>query len=264
MAMKLKVTKSDGSIVELSPHFTQGRPNLYNSVGEPNYSKEDWERLIGYQQGILDRIREWNLYEYIGEPGRMEGEYRKRRRNDPRLEELVRITKIIHSGDSEQIKQIHASGRYPTDYVLPSTARKGSRIDADWMIDRELEAVFVFVLTNTNADPRYRKENKTLPEKELDRVYNTEVVSVRLHPSAGCQNVNIPPGASIPIPFCGDKALASEDGLRRPAAPIKIEPYDHSNPKHNSMLRNTGTYRSITTFDERPSAKPNTEAVVVR
>lgn len=208
---KLRVTKPDGAIVLLDPHVVGGQ-------ADPSQMPlHILRRKVNYQQGIIDRVNQWGLWRYIDEPGRMTSEYRRLWREDPKLQHYVNLARR----NIEDMVGGLGFSDFPEDYLLPGTIWYGHSINADFLIDRELESVFMYALTNTSSRP----------------------IDLSLPPGAG-GNVRILPGSSLPLLFQADKYI----NPRPSGSPLLFEPYRHYDPQHNIRLSPRGGMKSWNTF----------------
>lgn len=168
---------------------------------------------VGYQQGIIDRVDAWDLWRFMDEPGRMAAEYRRLRREEPELAAMVRLA-VQNIEDPRGLPE-HL---WPRDYVLPSTVWQGHTINADFMVDRELGAVYMFAVTNTT-----------------DRSIEFK--------ARGLGDVRLMPGTSTPVFFECEGLIDP-----RPVGELILERYRHWDVKHNHALSKRGAIRDLSAF----------------
>jgi len=214
------------------------------------------EQTWTYQDAVLKVIEDNDLWKYMDKPGRMLAEYRKIRKSDPDMADLVKCVKLSIRGklpDRAQFPDAYADvvPKKYYDYPFPGTIMRGQNIDnADWIIDQEAKSVFVFALENTCADP-FDPKNKEAFErmKGLNMQERIEIAQgsyVRM--TRGTQDkITIGPNCAVRF------TLFDDPELPRKFPNTKLVKYDHSNPKHNPELRMDRGYPLMSAYVEDES-----------
>ena len=214
----VNVDNVDGKSVRLGPHDPSGK--TYSG----GLSRKARERMQNErrekERAILDRIQEWNLYQYWGQPGKMVDEYRRLRRKDPAVNEEVNRLKRI-------------------------PINKGQPITPDYVIDVELSSVYVFWIENLRKDPiRDKKLRAQMTDAEIKRERDKRIVKLDMDATTGCGYLEIHPESGIRILFGGDAHIPwgleeqVDEDTGKPF--VKIERYNHSSTKMNPQLRASG------------------------
>lgn len=244
-----RIQNDEGKWVNLGPHFTGGTGEHRHNPVDLGTQKWRVDR-IKYQEEILKRIEDWGLWEFVDQPGKMVEKYRTKRRTEIRDSGLERLAQKA-SSDGLPKNEVGIPTKPPPfeHYPLPSFIRFKHGVDADWLVDRELEDVYVFFLEHELDDPKNDKRHKNKTAEQIKELRELDAHQINLDATTGMSQLTLEPGCGVPIPFCGDaKAPRSLPGTR-------LVKYDHTNPKHNRELRNTGRFIDADAYLEPVGAK---------
>ena len=227
-------TTSDGMKIGLYPHITDGTPPY---GPDAPYDHVHMDKVYAYQESILKRIDDYDLWKYQDKPGKMSSEYRKLRKLDPEMKTIVAISKqTIKSKPNARVDMEKLIPRSLWYYPFPgSIYDKQNVANADWLITQEMKAVFVLALKNTKEDPsnpssKLYEQMKGLNAAERAEIARQSGLAITLYNK---REWYLGPQAAIPY------TLFDEKFVPRSFKDTVTERYDHTSPLHNQALRTT-------------------------
>ena len=248
------VERTDGLRVRLGPHCPPGHPDY----GNPDIAIDEraQAKVIAHQQRILQRLDDWNLWQYFDEQGRMAQEYARLRKVEPEMIELVRLAK--YSSDLKRAKnlpgQMEGQPQVIKDYPLPGPIHTGHRnvATAEWLIDKEMKAVFVFFHYNTKQNP-FKKDHPDWEAMKGLHVSEKKQMAAKHDTVAWMgprRKVHMAPQSGIAYTLLDDVKLPRE------MPSCKLIKYDHSDPWHNPALRGDRGHMQFSAYDNLKETVP--------
>lgn len=246
-----KATTPDGTKVMVSPHAPDGHPDYGNEYYQRDRGLQ--RRVHAYQDQIMKIIDDNDLWQYIDEPGRMAAEYRAIRKADPEMPQLVQCVKASVRGllpernTPEYLDEVPEEWR---EWPFPGMVRKKQGVEnSDWIVDKEMKSVFVFILENVNKnplDPNNKKEfNQVVKMSDVEQARFVKGLTAKMFRGGQRRHkIIIPAGCAMRFTLLDDAELP------RTHPKLRLVRYNHADPAHNTELKSDGSYDDMRAYVE--------------